>query len=276
MFIGANDDYAPNPRNVELVERALELSKAEQPMDRRMSRLWVARRSLGFWSVGRNHLPHDPLVRRLLTKLLAEWASVSAWMGLHGYLFLGQIDALSQLTLLTSDGKPTAEHSGGLSSAYYSTAKSLRGAAKLKMLWFALQHTHREHALPGDRHGVLAVRASILLSVGNVIGARVLYKKVLQHREVNGFQDHEIAEARVEWAFSLALTGQPLTALNLMREDITRIRHPGFKVRALRKAAKVAAWLRKRDEAALLRAEAREIALANALYDQLRQMDSGQ
>mgnify|MGYP002783567589 CR=1 FL=1 len=273
LFLGDQPSLAARTPRLDLVSTVLDLARDERSIDQRLSRLWIARRELGVWEVTRRGAPTDPLVRKLLADALAQWASASAWMGLHGYLWLGQIEALSQLALLTSSSHPTAEHSGGLSSAYYSSAKLLRGTERLRMLMKAMQHTYREHALPGDRHGVLAVRASIYLQMGNVIGARMLYRKVLDYREAHAFSADLIAEARVEWAFSLAVTGQPSKALHLIREDLAVIERPGFRVRALRKAAIIAKLLRRQDEAVALRQEAESLAKQFALRDQLRQMN---
>jgi len=227
--------FAPR-LNLDLVDRLLLTARGQQRHDDRLMTLWQARRELGAWPVTHQSIPRDPMVQARLTEVLSVWASSAAWFGLHGHTRLGQLEALAELRVLSLQ---RSQHAGGISSAYYSAALLMSGAARRDAFRAALAHSFIAESEEPENIGILAVRASIFMRQRKFWQARTLYRQVLQSRECGEVtKSDSIGEAKCELALAEAICFSPWRALGLARSGVAMIpEHSDFKPRALRKLA---------------------------------------
>jgi hypothetical protein len=237
-YLAEPDPILDSKPDLDLVHTLLSQSREIVRLDDRLSTLWLARRELGAWAVTTNSIPKDPNVRKALTDTLALWAGAAAWSGLNGRTPLGQIEALSELGVMDTDAG--GEHIGGLASAYYSEALLMPWRERAQLLHAALAHSYRAERLqPGNAPNIQSIRASIFLRQGKLFASRTLYRKVLDYKEIHASAD-AIGEARVEWAFAIAITGNPWRAAREADLGLAGMVENNFKIRALKKRGRIA------------------------------------
>lgn len=116
--------------DLDLVRSFLDDARSQTHTNRKMSRTWLALRSLMYLHY---RDARDARALSLWEEALRVWSDFSAWRGHHAHLWLGHIAALGSLkAVIERQGKPLtevmgAEHSqnlsGALASVYYSLSK---------------------------------------------------------------------------------------------------------------------------------------------------------
>lgn len=223
--------------DVDLAIESVVAAKQVNRADDKLIFLWQARRALGVWSVTAAGVPKDAKLTEALVQVLDGWSSAAAWCGLHGVTRLGQIESLSELTLLS---KHPSAHAGGLSSAFYSLAFLTRNQfERQRVLRIAAEHAERGLNDNPLNDGILGVKASISFWQFRWLESRNVYRKVLDLRVSKGSPE-AIGEAKTELALAEAACLQVRRALRLAEEGVLAIPDTSqFKPRALRKLAVV-------------------------------------
>lgn len=215
--------------------------------ERRLSRIWIGLRELMCLDY---RTFEDKFVLKYWSRLFSEWATSSAWYGLHGNTPLGCLAALNSLRvvrerLATTYGKElpyeeTAFPGGPLASAKYSIAKQLYVKRDREACFNeALQDLKRSLTDPnGDKSGLLAIRGSIYRQVGRLSEAVQDYEEVLRLRTHANASASSIGEALSELGFGYLRQGRIVKALDYCKSGVEHLREggrAGFLARGLKK-----------------------------------------
>jgi tetratricopeptide (TPR) repeat protein len=225
----------------------------------------------------------------LWEKALSQWASASAWYGLHGHLSLGRLAAVNSLlgirqhmstTMQSRVGLPSIQGTqGAIASEYYSIAKLVesfidRHSLLKKALWNV--NTALAVKQNSDISGLLAIRGSIRLGLGQPLKAVKDYREVLQQRLDANEGPGSVGEAQAELGMAYLCLGRVWKAQELLEAGVESLalssRHP-FTVRALKKLSYFYALTFRRERAAQALECARSIAMAHEIEGQLEQLE---
>lgn len=269
----------------EYIESLIARAAHEQNIPDKLAQLWVAIRHL-------SKAPHtEPRYGEYLPlweQALGHWASASAWYGLHGHVYLGRLAAVNSLLgirshMTTATKSPLEPQSiqgtrGAIASEYYSIAKLVdtwkdhRSLLK-KALWnvdmaLAAQQT-------SDSSGLLAIRGSIWLGLGQPFKAVRDYEESLRQRLEANEGAGRIGEAQVELGMAYLCIGHIWKAQNLLEAGVENLessdQHP-FTVRALRKLSHFYALTFRRSRSAEVLRRAKLLAEEHEIEGQLQQM----
>lgn len=251
-----------------------------------LSFLWMAIRELSTGNF--NDVDRLPLWQ----DIMKEWGSTSAWLGLHGYMNTGTIAALHTQAHLRQRGATQAIPYGGLASALYSVGKRFQAATQKRRIFqrSAKLATLQMQADPSGICGCLSIRASARMQIAQLNRPWVAleglhdYYRAYKWSQKLGHDDHTVGFALVEFAyaqFKLAnqIHWRKSEALRRMRDGVAMTEvnsstgNAGTIVRVKRRYAECLHDAKRCDEANEELRNAREIARAHGLADQVRQLD---
>lgn len=242
--------YSPSADR-DLVQALIEEARSTSHQPTRLARSWMAIRHLCA-------APYtDPKYSDFLPlwdESLSNWASASAWYGLHGHIYLGRLAAVNTLldirqrTPIHSHGMdPTIQvHGtrGAIASEYYSISKTVPSRRDQRILLEeALSQV--EMALDvkrTDRSGLLAIRGSVLLALGRLEEAILDYLSVLRLREEEEeeYNPGRIGEAKAELGYAYLQAGRFREAQSCLEAGVALLESTnsgGFTVSAKKKLA---------------------------------------
>ena len=211
----------------------------------RLQALWPAIREAYLCAPLRDHrtIEHWPL----WNDLLGRWASMGAWLGLHGHFLLSPLAALNSMAWVRQQLRQTHRYLppdklmhpfGSIASAHYSIAQRLPNFfERRKRYLVALEQVDEGlDDCSGLEDGLLAIRGSICLGLGRLAEATSEYAKARDIRQSSGAEPKEVAELDAALGYSLLFQGQIGAGRQLLEEaqDKTTGQHSGFRCRILR------------------------------------------
>ncbi|HEX3554313.1 MAG TPA: hypothetical protein VIA62_13890 [Thermoanaerobaculia bacterium] len=273
---------SPEPPDKERIEILLRRSAEEDKAPNKLAHLWAAIRKL-------SAAPYDsPKFRDFLPlwhRALGRWASASAWYGLHGHFLIGRLAAVNTIVAIREklaredhdDEMAIQGTHGSIASEYYSIAKQVpRRWDRRKLLERALEKvTFALDQGQPDPSGLLAIRGSVRLALGEARLAVEDYDKSLKVRVRRGEDQGRIGEAEVELAMGYLRSGRIWKVKDLLEQGVDRLRgshRPEFLVRALRKLGFFYALTLRRQRSEEAFREALAIATRLELEGQSRQI----
>ncbi len=196
--------------DLDLAESLIVSANSEKHANRKMSRVWLAMRSL----MGLHYNEtDDPRALHVWDKALRAWSRFAAWKGLHAHLYLGHGAAVGSLYVVRQnsggiDGPAGIQHGdnvgGAFANFYYSLSKNVPSQMRQSLLDRSNAYVNDQLSRsPVDQtSGLLAIRGSINLRNGNTSEAIEDYKTALRLAEKNDHGDRRIGElvAELGWA----------------------------------------------------------------------------
>lgn len=172
------------------IEKSLRAADEAPDMPTKLAKLWMCFRSL---SAVPYTIPGFSSYLPFWKEMFSKWASASAWFALHGHFLLGRLAAANSLgeviNILGADKNLSPEDAkegvhGAIASEYYSMAKLVpSGRYKKLLLNEALSNLGNALSYTqGDISGLLSIRGSVLLELGDVRAAVSEYERSLQVR----------------------------------------------------------------------------------------------
>ncbi len=236
--------------DLDVVRSLLEDAKTQQHSNRKMTRTWLALRSLMHHHYAGSD---DPLVLSLWEEGLRVWSKLAAWRGFHGHLWLGNIAALSSLSRVLerqgrslNDDRGTQDSvnlGGAFSSVYYSLSKIAPRAQSESFLGRSALYAERALAeIDEELHsGIYAIRGSVNMKRGNRQNAVNDYTRALELAEMYQQSDAIKGERLAELGWAEFSNGKIRAGVAHMEEGV-RIMDaadvgPGFRARGKRKLA---------------------------------------
>lgn len=213
----------------DLIQSALSEAAKQRDQERKLARIWIALRELMAAPYLESRYQE---YRPLWNEALGRWASAGAWYGLHGHLYMGCLAALRTMATVRELIRPTSpgslppesvQHPGGpIASAHYSIAKlSPTSGRRRKNFEKALGHLQTSLAArPSDESGLLAIRGSVHLQLGNASRAVEDYEAVLQLRQKAGEDAGRIGEALSELGFGYLRQGRLLKGRDYLEQGV--------------------------------------------------------
>lgn len=264
--------------------------KKTLPHGAAMFRLWAAMRELlGSDKRGRC----DPAAAMLWDRCLGIWAGKASWFGLHGHAWMGPLAAVNSQAEIRRAfaGEPEFRSStdvrepvGARASAIYSIAGRMsRRERKIYHYREAIELATRLVAEGGDSEaGALSIRghsAMRLAENGQVWWlwrAESDFRRSLALRERKAANSPSVGEAMVDLGFWRCAAWRRASGLRQMQDGIALLRTAGgadgraILVRGLRKLEQAAIIAERRDLAAQVREETKQLAREIEAFDQLR------
>ncbi len=266
--------------DLDAAEHYLNLAKEETKTNRKLSRIWIAIRTLMNFHYAETK---EPKALALWDRALSQWSEAAAWRGLHAHLWLGNVSALGSMVRVrqaqgslqpNNNGKSSDELAGAFASVYYSISKRVPPLMRRQILVRAERYIARglETLGPYPSLSLLTMRGSINFRKGKFWAAAKDYQEALDiatHADPNsantGFLLTELGFAEV---FKL----KPRAGLQKIEEGLKIMENggssPGFTTRALRKHALVSAANFDTRAARNSALEADRLALEHGLLDQ--------
>lgn len=236
--------------DLDLVEALLESAKLQQHSNRKMSRAWLALRSL----MHHHYADTDDLrALGLWEEALRIWSKFAAWRGFHAHLWLGHIAALGSLKeVIERQGRSIAdiggtEHSDNLGAAfasvYYSLSKIAPNRHSSSFLNRSALYVDHGIATTNERHqsGLFAIRGSINMRRGYNQNAVRDYEKAIQIAERFHHSDRSLGGLLAELGWAEFWRGDLTNGKAHMEEGVRLMdassAGPGFRARGKRKLA---------------------------------------
>lgn len=238
--------------DLDLVEALLESAKAQQHSNRKMSRVWLALRSLMH-----HHYTETEELRALglWEEALRIWSNFAAWRGLHAHLWLGNIAALGSLKeVIERQGRSVediggTEHSdnlgGAFASVYYSLSKIAPNRHSGSFLDRSTLYVDHGIATTHERHqsGLFAIHGSINMRRGDNQKAVLDYKNAIQLADKWNYSDGRLGELLAELGWAEFWKGDLRKGKAHIAEGVRLMdasgAGPGFRARGKRKLAAV-------------------------------------
>ena len=236
--------------DLELTEQLLNEADLQTHSNRKMSRTWLAIRTL----MPRHYQSSsDPKVLELWERALRTWSRFAAWRGFHAHLWLGHVAALGSLVrIIERQGKSATDVSGvkhadyvggAMASVYYSLSKI--APSPLSGSFLNRSELYADDGLFRLGHefqsGLYATKGSISLRRRNPNKAVQHFKKALVLAERYGHGEHRIGELLSELGWAEILTGRVISGRSNVEQGVrimeSAIAAPGFIVRGKRKLA---------------------------------------
>ena len=270
----------------ERIERLINDAAAETITPDKLAKLWIAIR----------HLSAAPFTDiknaeylSLWERALGQWASASAWYGLHGHFLLGRLAAVNSLSnirkIMPSSmrkelGPPSIfADAGAAASEYYSIAKLVPSRwQRHRLLGKALWNCNAAlgEGAVSDPSGLLDIRGHVKLQMFNPIGGISDLKRSLAFRRDRDQGPLRIGESEAHLGRAYAYCRQHTKAERLLEDGTAKLRLSGnkpFLVQALRHLAVFYAQIGRRADAIKTLREAQTIAKDNEIQGQLQQIE---
>jgi hypothetical protein len=238
-----------NPE-LDVVAALLADAAAQQHSNRKMSRVWLALRSL----MHRHYADTDNMhILSLWEAGLRSWSTFAAWRGMHAHLWLGHISALGSLNrVLERQGRSIgdvrgAEHSdnlgGAFASAYYSLSKMAPREQSVSFLNRSALYVERSLAEIREefQSGLYAIHGSINVRRSDWPSAIDDYTRALELAEQYEHSDARQGELLAELGWAEFRSGKITMGTAHLEEGVrvmdTANAGPGFRTRGKRKLA---------------------------------------
>lgn len=269
--------------NEAVISRVLSEVQVLRDEEARLTRLWIAFRELQGAPPGSQR---DSEFLPYWNRFWGEWASAGAWYGLHGHPHLAVLPALveqarvrDRMRSLQSSAwrdEDTTYPGGALASSRYSIA-GLSGSYRNRrfLLHAALTDLNRSlNAGVAQPEGLLAIRGSVYRRLGKVWASVADHEEVLRRRKMAVAPDGAIGEALAELGYGYLFQLRLWRGRSFLQEGVRLLAEsnsrPGFLIRARRKLALAYALTGQPRRAAQELEVARELALRDSVFDQIR------
>lgn len=238
---------ASDRAELDVADHYLNLAEQHSDTNRVLSRTWIAMRTLmpTHYSDTR-----DNFAIELWDRALRNWSRASAWRGMHGHLWLGNVSALGSLGKLRRRGnKPLydPENRGGgdlydaLGSVYYSISKQMNRGSRSRLLARAAAYVDQGISTrdAAHRRTLLPLRGSIHSRRWQFRDASRDYGEALDAALLHSDGPAQIGFLMTELGFSELFLFKPRLGRQRIEEGLTYMvpgaSSPGFRARALRK-----------------------------------------
>ena len=245
------DGQAYGPTSVradlDLATHYLDLADQHSETNRVLSRTWIAMRTLMPFHYRDTT---DPLAIDLWDRALRNWSRASAWRGMHGHLWLGNVSVLGSLSHLRrrvgtslSDPKkePNDDMCGAFASVYYSISKRVPRNMSSQLLARASAYVDEGLATRDDldRRSLLPIRGSIHHRRGHFRAAARDYETALDAAVLHDEGPGQVGFLMTELGFAELFLLKPHIGRKRIEEGLSHMvpgaSSPGFRARALRK-----------------------------------------
>jgi hypothetical protein len=229
----------------DLVESLVADCERVPEMDRKLSRMWLAAREL----MSAPYLPKDVQADNRLVdflplwdRVLGFWTSAASWSGWHGHIYAGTVAPLHSQAIVRMQIGGAHPPDGPLASAYYSIANLMPlGLRRLECFRRASQYIEEAIVLSKKQNpGQFAIRGSIRMRLGNIPGAVLDFKRMLNLRERQGASEEQVGDAMVHLGFAYLFCGRWLKGRDYLESGVramsNNLNNPGIS-RAKRKLA---------------------------------------
>lgn len=258
----------------------LALAQEQTQTNRTLSRTWIAMRTL----MPTHYVTTtDPTAIKLWDRALRLWSGASAWRGMHGHLWLGNVSVLGALAalrrrvgtpLFDADGASDGDLYNGFASVYYSISNRapLRMRARLAARSVGYVECGLATRAPAHRGTLLPLRGSLNFRQFRFRAAARDYGEALDLAIAKNDSSGNVGFLMTELGFAELLMIRPRQARRRIEEGLSlmtaNVSSPGFRARALHKHAYAA--LASCDVSAARRSaqEVGRIAESYQLYDQ--------
>jgi hypothetical protein len=238
---------ASDRAELDVADHYLNLAEQHRETNRVLSRTWIAMRTLMPMHYADTI---DPRAIELWDRALRHWSRASAWRGMHGHLWLGNISVLGSLVQLRSrvekpffdpENKDGGDLYDALASVYYSISKQMPRVIGSRLLERASAYVDEGLSTRDTRHRrtLLPLRGSIHSRRWHFREAAKDYGEALDAAVLHDDGPGKIGFLMTELGFTELFLLNPRRGRQRIEDGLSYMvlgaASPGFRSRALRK-----------------------------------------